>query len=514
VTVSSDRSTTPQLPGIAATGTRELIGLIPAAGKGVRAYPHTATVPKSMLEVDGVPNLQRNVELMRDQLGIRDIRIVVGYQGDIIRRHFGDGARFGVAITYVVNDRLDLELPYSVLLGGRGIESYCCMILADECYVGSNHRALRDLLVCEPLVACAVIRADYTKEVRKNYVVTERDGQIVDLVEKPMEVTGPLMGTGTYLLHPDVFRRLADAFAPPLHAGPRDWTTWLAGLARNGGRVLPFPLSGRYVNINSRDDLNYANSLVRHATFDRRRTSLVYVIDRENDAAVRPLSQYAAADEIDEVLAVTRRSWPALEAATALPKVQVVVPPTPDAPIGALVRHGLDRASGNILVLSYSDDTFAARDVAKFLVYLQDADLVMGTRTTRQLIEQGTNMSGVVRAAHVVLAKLLQLLWWRFEYRLTDVCCVYRAMWRSTYEAVRGELTAPGVEVFPEIVIEVLRARRRIVEIPINYYNRDMRSDYVRSEYQRVGMFLRVVWLMVRKRLEEYGLASPGERGG
>ena len=68
----------------------ELVGLIPAAGRGVRAYPHTATVPKSMLEVDGVPNLQRNVELLRDQLGIRDIRIVVGYHGDVIRQHFGD----------------------------------------------------------------------------------------------------------------------------------------------------------------------------------------------------------------------------------------------------------------------------------------------------------------------------------------------------------------------------------------------------------------------------------------
>jgi NDP-sugar pyrophosphorylase family protein len=512
--VSSDRSTTPQLgAGGPATGARELIGLIPAAGKGVRAYPHTATVPKSMLEIDGVPNLQRNVELMRDQLGIRDIRIVVGYQGEIIRRHFGDGARFGVAITYAVNDRLDLELPYSVMLGGRGIETYCCMILADECYVGTNHGALRDMLAFEPLVACALMRAEYTKEVRKNYAVVQRDGRIVDLEEKPKLAGDRLMGTGTYLLHPDVFRRLEEAFAPDPEAGPRDWTTWLAALARGGAAVLPFHLTGQYVNINSRDDLNYANSLVRHATFDRRRTSLVYVIDGENDAAVRPLGQYAEVDEIDEVIAVARHTWPALEVAAALPKVRAVVPPMANAPIGVLVRHGLDRATGNVLVLSYSDDTFAPRDVTKFLVYLRDADLVMGTRTTRQLIEQGTNMSGIVRASHVVLAKLLQLLWWRFDYRLTDICCVYRATWRSTYDAIRRELSAAGVEVFPEIVVEVLRARRRIVEIPINYYNRDMRSDHVRSEYQSAGTFLRVVWLMVRKRLEEMGFTSSGAAG-
>jgi len=51
----------------------DLIGLIPAAGRGVRAYPFTTTVPKLMLEVDGVPLLQRNLELMRDHLAIRGV---------------------------------------------------------------------------------------------------------------------------------------------------------------------------------------------------------------------------------------------------------------------------------------------------------------------------------------------------------------------------------------------------------------------------------------------------------
>src|SRR5439155_12601786 len=97
----------------------QLVGVIPAAGRGVRAYPYTETVPKCMLEVDGVPLVRRNVELLRDQLGIRDIRIVVGHRGDVVQRHLGDGAALGVRIGYVVNDRLDLELPYSVYLGTR-----------------------------------------------------------------------------------------------------------------------------------------------------------------------------------------------------------------------------------------------------------------------------------------------------------------------------------------------------------------------------------------------------------
>ncbi len=484
-----------------------LVGLLPAAGKGLRAYPHTATVPKSMLEVDGTPNLQRNIELLRDQLSIRDIRIVVGYQGEVIQRHFGDGARLGVRIRYIANDRPDLELPYSIYLGTRDLSTPSCMLLADECYVGSNHAGLLAAAQDDALVVCGLIRAEYAKEIRKNYVVTQRDGFIVDLQEKPHVVTDRLMGTGTYLLQPALYRRLADAFEPDLERGPRDWTTWLAGLARGGVPVRPFLLTGQYVNINSRDDLNYANALVRDTDFERRRTSLVYVIDRESDVSVRPLAEYSAVAELDEVVVVAAHSWPALAAAAQLPKVRLINA-NPGTPPGTLLRLGCDAASGDILVLGFGDDTFAPVDITKFLAYLRDADMVIGTRTTRQLIEQGTNMRGIVRAAHMVLAKLLALLWWRFDYRFSDICCMYRALWRSTYTAVRDQLRAPGLEIYPEIVVEVVRARRRIVEIPINYYNRDVRSEYVRSDAQRVASFVRVVWLMVSRRLEELGLVS------
>jgi NDP-sugar pyrophosphorylase family protein/ubiquinone/menaquinone biosynthesis C-methylase UbiE len=487
----------------------ELVGLIPAAGRGVRAYPYTAAIPKSMLEVDGVPVLQRNVELMRDQLGIREIYVVVGYHGEVIRRRFGDGDALGVRLTYVPNTRLDLELPYSVHLAGQHITRPCCMILADECYVGSNHGEV--FLGGEhpdAVVTCALIESEYAKTIRKNYVVTLRDGLIADLIEKPAVVSGRLMGTGTYLLRPELFRLLAEAYQGGLESGPRDWTTWLAVLARGGARIAPAYLAGKYVNINSRDDLNYANYLVRDLRFDQKRTSLIYVVDGEEEASAGPVARFADVPEIDEVVAVARRRTPQLDAVAVRPKVRLALAPSPDTPIGDLVKLGLESATGSVLLMSYSDDTFLPRDVAKLLVYLRDADMVVGTRTTRQMIEQGTNMRGFVRAAHVVLAKLMQLLWLRFECRFTDICCVYRGLWRSTYVTIRENLSASGVEIFPEMVIEVLRARRRIIEIPVNYCNRDLDYPHVRGKYQSVSTFARVIGLLIAKRWQDSSVSS------
>ena len=79
--------------------------MIPAAGLGTRAYPYTATIPKGLLPVDGLPLLQRNLEILRDQVGVTEVLIVIGYRGEAIEQTFGDGSNLGLKIRYVRNDR-------------------------------------------------------------------------------------------------------------------------------------------------------------------------------------------------------------------------------------------------------------------------------------------------------------------------------------------------------------------------------------------------------------------------
>src|SRR5262249_39766292 len=104
---------------------------------------------------------------------------------------------------------------------------------------------------------------------------------------------------------------------------------------------------------------------------------------------------------------------------------------------GDTIRHGLDHATGDILVVVEADSSFRARDLSKLLEYLKDADMVVGTRTTREMIEQGTNMRGPVRWGNVLVAKGVELLWWGQQPRFTDVGCTYRALWRDTYARIR-----------------------------------------------------------------------------
>ena len=73
--------------------------MILAAGRGERMRPLTDVTPKPMLEVRGVPLIERHVRALAGA-GIRALTVNLAWLGADIRRHLGDGSRFGVAIRY------------------------------------------------------------------------------------------------------------------------------------------------------------------------------------------------------------------------------------------------------------------------------------------------------------------------------------------------------------------------------------------------------------------------------
>lgn len=73
--------------------------VILAGGLGTRMRPHTETVPKPMLPVRGRPFIEHQIELLRGA-GFRRFLLLVGWLGEQIEAHLGDGSRLGVEIRY------------------------------------------------------------------------------------------------------------------------------------------------------------------------------------------------------------------------------------------------------------------------------------------------------------------------------------------------------------------------------------------------------------------------------
>lgn len=74
--------------------------VILAGGLGTRMLPVTETIPKALVPVGGRPFVDWQLEWLSGQ-GIDRVIFSVGYRGDLLRRHVGDGRPFGMTVDWV-----------------------------------------------------------------------------------------------------------------------------------------------------------------------------------------------------------------------------------------------------------------------------------------------------------------------------------------------------------------------------------------------------------------------------
>jgi dTDP-glucose pyrophosphorylase len=228
--------------------------VIMAGGEGTRLRPLTETIPKPMVDIGGVPLLERQVQRLA-KAGLTRVYISVNYLGHIIEDHFGDGTDFGIEIRYLHEQEklgtagalaLLPEVPQAPIIVMNGD----ILTTSDIVSLYAFHR--------EHAARITVAAVDY--RVNVPYGVIQSDGAYVNaLLEKPSQRF--LCNAGIYAVAPETLGLLKGA----QHC---NMTDIVEACLTASFPVAVFPLHEYWSDIGTPDDLEKARALFYEAGMD------------------------------------------------------------------------------------------------------------------------------------------------------------------------------------------------------------------------------------------------------
>ncbi len=224
--------------------------MIMAGGRGKRLSPLTDTVPKPMLELGGMPIIERNINRLI-QFGIKKIYISVKYLGEQIVDYFGDGSDKGIQIEYIWEDK-SLGTAGALSLVER-FDTEQVLLMNSDLLTNVNFESMYKTLLSSH-ADMVVASTEYKVDVP--YAVFETDGnQVIDFKEKPSKVY--YANAGIYILN----RKLIDEIPKNTFF---DITDLMENLVKSGGKLVYCPIVGYWIDIGKPADYKQAEDFVSY----------------------------------------------------------------------------------------------------------------------------------------------------------------------------------------------------------------------------------------------------------
>ncbi len=183
--------------------------IILAGGLGTRLRPLTDETPKPLLPVKGLPIIEHAI-LNFKKHGITDIVLSIGYRADKIMEYFGDGSKWGVNISYCIEDQ-PLGTGGALKKASENINETFVAIngdnLADFDWTGAIQKH-------KDKQAKITLQLFPVEDVTKFGIARLDDDKIVEFIEKPTVEQAPsnLNNAGGYILEPEALEILPAGF--------------------------------------------------------------------------------------------------------------------------------------------------------------------------------------------------------------------------------------------------------------------------------------------------------------
>lgn len=226
---------------------------------------------------------------------------------------------------------------------------------------------------------------------------------------------------------------------------------------------------------------------------------IVFPAYNEEENIRQAIEEFLATGVVDEVIVVDNNSTDSTKSEILKTAAKYVL--ETEQGYGAALIRGLKEATADYVITCEPDGTFLAKDIFKVLAYVDDFDVVFGTRTSKECIWTHANMSWFLRLGNVIVAKMLEYLF--NGPCLTDVGCTLKLIKRPQLVRIQSSLRVKGSHFSPEFMLRVLTHGIRSVEIPVNYAPRKGTSKITGDLVKTIKLGITMILFILKERIKK-----------
>jgi glycosyltransferase involved in cell wall biosynthesis len=231
--------------------------------------------------------------------------------------------------------------------------------------------------------------------------------------------------------------------------------------------------------------------------YKNKTVGIVFPAYNEESGIKEAVQDFKAQEAVDKVYVIDNNSKD--KTAELAKEAGAIVIGEPKQGYGSALRRGLKECDCDLVVLCEPDGTFVARDIEKILSYSSDFAMVMGTRTTRELIWHRANMGQFLRIGNWVVGKSLAFLF--NGPSISDCGCTFRMIQRELLDKMNPHLKVNKSHFLPEMVCLALLMHASIIEIPLNYKGRLGESKITGTLKGTLKTGFAMIFLIIKYRL-------------
>lgn len=189
--------------------------VILTAGRGKRMKELTEKNNKNMLKVNGKPILKYKLDSLPKE--IDEVIFVIGYQGDQIKKQFGDKYK-GRKISYVEQKKLN-GTGGAIHKAKKFLKDKFLVVYGDDLY---NKSDLEEIIKYD----LAVLAKEIDDPSKFGILKMDKNGNLIDIIEKPKNSKSHLANIGIFVLNKNFFKYKLVPIGGGEYGLPRRWRLW------------------------------------------------------------------------------------------------------------------------------------------------------------------------------------------------------------------------------------------------------------------------------------------------